>query len=882
MMSEVVLFDIFEILKLFFGLIVLSLPGFFWSKLLLEKNTFLERLIFGFGLSIIYFIPTILILNVILDIDFSFTLILVLYLIYLLPAIILYIIKNIDNLFPKIKVCNILKKRFLILSGILFFIFLITIFPHIIHNYYLPFHVDEWINWIYAKSFIETGSLIFSNPYTGIETAQTLEPGFTISISLVHYISGANFQTIFLFMPSLIMILISLTVFNIGERTKYKYSLESAFLIGFIPTTIQVLGPSFFVAVMLGIFLIVFLIWLIQLKKPSMTLLTMVLLLTIFVVHPPSTFAAIIFLCSYTLLQFFSQEYNAAMKTGLVIISGGMILLIAYIFNNIWSSEITQLFSAFTGTYYPSILYDVWNQFILLGIPCWILVTIGIFYGILKKDKLIMCFILSMILFLIILGLYSNFGYGLPILFERGWLYLYVFATIVAGSGLYHISKDKRIKNFWILSKCKFPSRKIVPIMIIFFLIISIIPIHAHIPYYQIISEEEYTIFTWISDNINEYENEYNTFDVAAVDPDIAAAFSAITGIKTISSSMHPMYGTDQIIQMKFFLGRQCENISFLEDNGINIIYGKCNNSNLVKIHENVFIYYGITPSVNFSISNSPSTTNDTISFIANFSNSYGRIISWNWDFGDGNSTIGEIHGLRFDGKNDFVKILDNDIFDLTDQICLEIWANPATDTQKVAVLGKHSAYHFWLSNNSWSFGIFNNTGYTSTGFTQKIEINEPYQIIGIFNKINKNNNLQIWVNGTLSKQANYSQFIRTTEYPFYIGGSISDWGNVFFDGIISEVRLYNRALNETEIKENNNRSNEKIVSNGLIGWWKLDHMGNYVLDLINGNNGLIKGASWINSASHQYQKPGNYLVNLSVISNTGLTSYKTMEITIK
>ena len=182
---------------------------------------------------------------------------------------------------------------------------------------------------------------------------------------------------------------------------------------------------------------------------------------------------------------------------------------------------------------------------------------------------------------------------------------------------------------------------------------------------------------------------------------------------------------------MNFFLGRQCKNLSFLEDQGINIIYGKCNNSNLVKIHENVYLYYGIIPSVNFSISSLSSTINDTVMFFANFSNTYGRIISWNWDFGDGNNSTGKIHGLDFDGQNDVVKIGDNDILDVTDEVSVEMWIKPSYSNQKMAVMGKHSAYHFWFSDNSWNFGIFNYTGYVSTGFTPKIENEKPYQVVG-------------------------------------------------------------------------------------------------------------------------------------------------------
>ena len=333
---------------------------------------------------------------------------------------------------------------------------------------------------------------------------------------------------------------------------------------------------------------------------------------------------------------------------------------------------------------------------------------------------------------------------------------------------------------------------------------------------------------------------------------------------------------------MKNFLGRQCENNSFLEKHNIDIIYGNCNNSNVVKIHENVYVYYGVIPSVNFSVENTSFLSNETNYFFADFSNEFGRVINWSWDFGDGNISIGQIHGLYFDGDNDYTIIPDNDLFDLTQQLSIELWVEPSFGAQKMAAIGKQSAYQLWFSNNCWYFGVFNNTGYVGAGYTPIIRDKGSYQVIGVYNKYRVSDNLQIWINGSMIKSNNFSQNIHSTDFPFYIGGGLSSWGNGFFDGIISEVRLYDRALNETEIKINNNQSSDEIVSEGLIGWWKLNHTGKYVIDSIHGNDGLIKGAVWVNSVSHVYQNPGTYTVNLSVLGDRGLTNFMTKEIKIK
>ena len=98
---------------------------------------------------------------------------------------------------------------------------------------------------------------------------------------------------------------------------------------------------------------------------------------------------------------------------------------------------------------------------------------------------------------------------------------------------------------------------------------------------------------------------------------------------------------------------------------------------------------------------------------------------------------------------------------------------------------------------------------------------------------------------------------------------------------MISDVKLYNRGLNKTEIGINYNASPNHIVTGGLVSWWKMDEMGAYLNDSVNTNHGLIYGATWMNAAKHHYTAPGTYTVNLSVISEKGLTNHKTVEITI-
>ncbi|MCB0375531.1 MAG: hypothetical protein KDD04_06400, partial [Sinomicrobium sp.] len=72
--------------------------------------------------------------------------------------------------------------------------------------------------------------------------------------------------------------------------------------------------------------------------------------------------------------------------------------------------------------------------------------------------------------------------------------------------------------------------------------------------------------------------------------------------------------------------------------------------------------------------------------------------------------------------------------------------------------------------------------------------------------------------------------------------------------GILSDVRIWDRALTETEIQQ---QKNERLhgTEAGLIGYWKLNNgVGSTAIDATeNNNNGAIYGAVWLNHPVEPY-----------------------------
>ncbi len=100
----------------------------------------------------------------------------------------------------------------------------------------------------------------------------------------------------------------------------------------------------------------------------------------------------------------------------------------------------------------------------------------------------------------------------------------------------------------------------------------------------------------------------------------------------------------------------------------------------------------------------------------------------------------------------------------------------------------------------------------------------------------------KLYVNGN-EVTPSYVRFlgksIRTTSSPVYIGS-----GYHKFPGMVDYVRIYNRVLTSSEVKQN---YLEKVTTDGLVSWWDFNEgYGNVVHDKIGDNDGTIYGADWV------------------------------------
>src|SRR6185436_3944332 len=157
---------------------------------------------------------------------------------------------------------------------------------------------------------------------------------------------------------------------------------------------------------------------------------------------------------------------------------------------------------------------------------------------------------------------------------------------------------------------------------------------------------------------------------------------------------------------------------------------------------------------------------------------------------------------LSFDGVSNWVTVNDSPSLDLTTNMTIEAWVNPATTSGWQSVLYKErpaatdagNAWALYASDSSAPPAVYAAIDGASNSWTH---------LAGTFD----GTSLRLYVNGTLVRTLSLRGRITATAGPLRIGGNAPSipYGGQFFKGVIDEVRIYNRTLSQSEIQTDMN-----------------------------------------------------------------------------
>jgi len=167
-----------------------------------------------------------------------------------------------------------------------------------------------------------------------------------------------------------------------------------------------------------------------------------------------------------------------------------------------------------------------------------------------------------------------------------------------------------------------------------------------------------------------------------------------------------------------------------------------------------------------------------------------------------------------FDGEDDYVEVPDSDSLDITDEITIEVWVKPkVVDSTYHWVVSKDSgnnnlAYLLGLSSdNEFRFLTRNANADVLTGLSVSADV--WYHIVGVDDGVN----IKIYQNGVLANSAPVSGEFVVNDIDVIVGARTATNPIQFFNGIIDEVRIWERALTPTEIEILYNNYMQKMGS---------------------------------------------------------------------
>lgn len=177
-----------------------------------------------------------------------------------------------------------------------------------------------------------------------------------------------------------------------------------------------------------------------------------------------------------------------------------------------------------------------------------------------------------------------------------------------------------------------------------------------------------------------------------------------------------------------------------------------------------------------------------------------------------GNGATGKFEAsLNFDGTDDYVNIGDDDKYTFFDNFSVAFWMNPKTGGNNFFWGGISKAGI--AGNREWEIGfdptqsdavrflIGDNNGAWVTDLIRGAGLirNQWHHVVGVVS----GNQARIYLDGNQSgASATYPSTMKNTSSPVYIGGVNTYETQSSFNGQLDDVRIYNYALSETQVKK--------------------------------------------------------------------------------
>jgi len=389
---------------------------------------------------------------------------------------------------------KIFNRDDLILLPILGLAFYIAFIPH--QNYPYPVHIDEWVHMANSEALLRAGSTTFDLPFTGRETlglSNNLEVGFQLFWGIFQRISGISWISIIRYFPGIVLMITTLSVYILGRRQGFGW--EAAFFASLIPTTVGIMGPAFLVPVSMGLLftpLALFLAF--NFKTVWSYIVIFIFTCFLLTIHAPSAISMVIVLLPFIL---FNLKGNFKHSVGITLaVAIPFLAPFPWIFDLLLPTAQRLLIPQSPTEYVQLPLVIMTYGYLPIAIA-----ILGIFFLALKGEGKNYSLIFGLLALLVMLVIFFTFHYGIPIMYERGLLFMMLMLSIAAGAGLMGVKNLKipeKLRERLKLPQFTRHAGYLLCAVLVGVTLTMVIPERQEEPYYHMIEDEDYKAFMFI------------------------------------------------------------------------------------------------------------------------------------------------------------------------------------------------------------------------------------------------------------------------------------------------------------------------------------------------------------------------------------------------
>lgn len=226
------------------------------------------------------------------------------------------------------------------------------------------------------------------------------------------------------------------------------------------------------------------------------------------------------------------------------------------------------------------------------------------------------------------------------------------------------------------------------------------------------------------------------------------------------------------------------------------------------------------------------------------------KLTDWKGDF--------NYSSLYFNGENSYVDCGNHESMFPTDSITVTAWVKGggSSDSWRNAVSSRTGSSGFFIRHRLSSSSQLESRIYTGeSGYGSNVlgfPENEWVFTALSYDKDGGSGNFKFYVNEAFASSTRSGEINNGDGNIIAIGAINASSPTQYFDGFISDVRIYNRALESTEISDLYNGVN---ITDGLVGHWPLGEGSGATANDVSGNNnnGSINNGIWVSDHPFSY-----------------------------